>query len=271
MNNVGMVGMVGTDEIGDRQIQILEKEGVGTSCVNRHKDLLSGHAYVLVDKSGENMILTHRAANWAMTGDSVYSENITSAINSSSIVVIIDPPFEVALALTRQAKSADKTVIFSPSTLTSYGFGSLEPIMEMVDYLILNEHEAIALAGAENGPVACNKLSERLGGIRIITTIGSLGCVTSLKGKSAEVPAVDLSLLGLKVSSTVGAGDTFQGAFASLKHKRLGDLEALFLSNVAAALKTTKEETRGSPTYGEVLEVAESTAMRSIYQKFRLA
>jgi ribokinase len=186
MNNVGMVGMVGTDEIGDRQIQILEKEGVGTSCVNRHKDLLSGHAYVLVDKSGENMILTHRAANWAMTGDSVYSENITSAINSSSIVVIIDPPFEVAMALARQAKSADKTVIFSPSTLTSYGFGSLEPIMEMVDYLILNEHEAIALAGAENGPVACNKLSERLGGIRIITTIGSLGCVTSLREKAPK-------------------------------------------------------------------------------------
>jgi ribokinase len=270
-NNVGIIGMVGSDAIGDRQIQILENEGVDTSCVNRHKDLPSGQAYVVVDRSGENIILTHRAANWAMTRESVFSENIASAIDRSSIMIIIDPPIEVAVALAARAKSAGKIVVFSPSTLVSHGITPLEPITEMVDYWILNEHEAASLAGVEHGFAACKKLSERLGGRRVITTLGSTGCMISSEGKSTEVPSVDLSLLGLKVSSTVGAGDTFQGAFASFKHMGLEDLEALFLSNIAAALKITKEDTRGSPTYDEILKLVERDPFRSTHQKFKHA
>jgi ribokinase len=270
-NNVGIVGGVGGDAFGDRQIQILLDEGVDTSCISRHKDQLSGQAYVVVDDKGENMILTHRAANWAMTRHSVQSEIVSTAIHSSSMMIIIDPPLEAAEALAEQAKRAAKMIVFSPSTLVKQGIASLEPMMDKIQYLILNEHEAVSLAEAENCPAACRKLSERLIGVRVITTLGSVGCIISLGGRSTKIPALDLASLDLKVSSTVGAGDTFQGAFASFKLMGLGDLEALFLSNIAAGLKITKEQTRGSPAYDEIRKLAESDIVYPIYQKFKFA
>jgi hypothetical protein len=42
------------------------------------------------------------------------------------------------------------------------------------------------------------------------------------------------------------------GVFGAFKVKGLEDARALYLSNIAAALKTTREETRASPTYEEI-------------------
>lgn len=56
----------------------------------------------------------------------------------------------------------------------------------------------------------------------------------------------------LHVASTVGAGDTFVGTFGAFKLKGFEDARALYLANIAAAIKTTREETRASPTYEEI-------------------
>ncbi|MGH7909161.1 MAG: carbohydrate kinase family protein [Thermodesulfobacteriota bacterium] len=269
-NKVGIIGMVGSDEIGEKQITILNGEGVDVSCSSRHKDLLSGQAYVVVDSKGENMVLTHRAANKAITLDAVGAGNIAAAIESSSMMIIIDPPLEVATELATRANTLGKLVMLSPATLVNHGYSALETLLCKADYLILNEHEAMSLAEVEDGRTACEKLSARLSGKRVITTLGSDGCIVSHEGKNRTVPAMGLSLFGLNVASTVGAGDTFGGAFSSFKLMGMADLEATFLANVAAALKITREQTRGSPTYEEIRKYVESDALRPIYEKFKV-
>ncbi len=258
---VGLAAMLGCDEIADRQIKVLENEGVDTSCIMKQEGVASGQAYVIVDSAGEDMILTHHAANKMMTAKHVASEPVMSAIKQSSMMVIIDPPLEVAAALAEQGRRQGKTVIWSPALLSRHGFSVLSRHMDNVDYLILNEHEAMMLAGADDGQDACAELSRRLGGKKVVTTLGKTGCVFCWDGKKALVPAMDLALFGLKTISTVGAGDTFVGAFAAFRLLGLDDIDSIFMASIAAALKTTRAETRASPAYEEIKRYADDERM----------
>jgi ribokinase len=269
-NQVGIVGMLGSDKIADMQHEILLEEGVDVSCLARHDELASGQAHVVVDRNGENMILTHRAANAGLSRESIRDGGVATAIESSNTLVVIDPPIEIAFELAMQAKKHGKSIVLSPAMLVNHGFSALKDLLQASDYIILNEHESRSLASAEEGVAACEELSSSLGGKPVITTLGSRGCILCQGGRKKEIPTMDLASLGLKVVSTVGAGDTFEGAFASFKIKGLADIEAAFLANVAAALKITREQTRGSPSYEEIERYAESDPIRATFHALKL-
>jgi ribokinase len=124
--------------------------------------------------------------------------------------------------------------------------------MTHVDYLILNQQEAHSLTSIDDGVQACTKISNSVNGRNVVVTLGDQGCVLCTKGKSMMIPQLHLSSSDLKIVSTAGAGDTFVGAFVAFKLKGFEDARALYLANVAAALKTSREETRASPTYEEI-------------------
>jgi ribokinase len=212
--------------------------------------LLSGQAYVIVDKNGENMILTYQAANLAFTPEFIESSKVLSAIKESSMVIVIDPPLDVAGALIVNTKDRGKTIIWAPALLTNYGFSVLEQYIRDVDYLILNQQEAKSLTSIHDGIQACTNISNTITG-KVVVTLGHEGCMLCSGGKGKKIPPLHLSLSGLNVASTAGAGDTLVGVFGAFKVKGLEDARALYLSNIAAALKTTREETRASPTYEE--------------------
>jgi ribokinase len=213
--------------------------------------LLSGQAYVIVDKNGEIMILTYQAANLAFTGEFVESSNVLSAIEESSMVIVIDPPLDVAGALIVNSKDRGKTIIWAPVLLTNYGFSVLEQYIRDVDYLVLNQQEAKSLTSIHDGIQACTNISNTITGKGVVT-LGHEGCMLCSGGKGKKIPPLHLSLSALNVASTAGAGDTLVGVFGAFKVKGLEDARALYLSNIAAALKTTREETRASPTYKEI-------------------
>ena len=50
------------------------------------------------------MILTYQAANLAFTADFVESSKVLSAIEESGMVIVIDPPLDVAAALIVNSK-----------------------------------------------------------------------------------------------------------------------------------------------------------------------
>jgi ribokinase len=261
---VVMAGMLGSDRIAEQQIRILEQEGVDTSCISKKQGADSGTAYVIVDSKGEDMILTHMAANLMMTEGFAASGQVSSAIDGASAIVVIDPPLEVAAALLARARKAGKMTIWSPALLTQLGLAPLQETMKNVDYLVLNEHEASQLALVEGGAEACSKLAAGLG-CRVVTTLGKRGCVFCWEGSEVMIPAMDLASYSLKIISTAGAGDAFVGTFAAMKVKGMDDMEALFAANIAAALKTTKEEARGSPTFDEVSWYRNDGRMRSLF------
>ena len=83
------------------------------------------------------------------------------------------------------------------------------------------------------------------------------------------IPTMDPSYFGLEIKSSVGAGDSFAGAFGAFKLEGHQELESIFLANIAAALKTTSDETRGSPTYEQIKSYANSEYVRSLHGQIR--
>jgi ribokinase len=252
-NNVGIIGMLGTDSIAENQIKILQNEGIDTSLIFRNNGLHSGQAYVIVDGKGENVILTYQAANLAITPEEVAQPKVLSAIDNSCTMIVIDPPLDTAGSLIIHASKAGKRVIWSPALLTSYGISALEKYFNRIDYLILNQQEARSLTSNKNGVEACSKISNSLGGMNVVVTLGDKGCALCTNGKNMIIPPLDLaSLSDLRIVSTVGAGDAFLGTFGAFKLKGFEDAPALYLANVAAALKASREDTRASPTFEEI-------------------
>ena len=253
--NVSIIGMLGVDSISESQIKILQNDGIDTSLIFRHNEMFSGQAYVIVDSKGENMILSHQAANLAMTPEDVSRQNVLSAVYNSNTIIVIDPPLDTAGSLIISARKAGKRIIWSPALLTRYGLSVVQKYAMHVDYLILNRQEARTLTLMDDGVQACSKISNSLSSRNnaVVVTLGDEGCVLCNEGKSMIIPPFDLaSSPNLKIVSTVGAGDTFVGTFGALKLKGFEDTQALYLANIAAALKTTREDTRGSPTFEDI-------------------
>lgn len=266
-HNVGVIGMLGVDSIAENQVKILQDEGIDTSTIFRQDEMVSGQAYVVVDSRGENLILSHQAANLTISPENVSQPNVLSAIENSNTIIVIDPPLDTAGALIISARRAGKKIIWSPALLTSYGLSAVQKYAMHVDYLILNKQEASSLSSKEDGVKACSKISDSLSGrTAVIVTLGDQGCVLSVNRNSMVIPPLDFSSLSdLRVISTVGAGDTFLGAFGAFKLDGFEDRQALYLANIAAGLKTTRADTRGSPTLEEIKRYAYGPDRRTGY------
>lgn len=269
---VGIIAMLGSDDIAQKQLRILGEEGVDTSCIIQYHGINSGQAFVLIDKNGQDMIMTYSVANEMMMAEKmkiVVNEIINFALGKSEMMIIIDPPLETAANLSKQCKDGGKPVIVSPALLTSYGFSALRRYLNNADYVILNQQEAKSLMSIDDSMTACSKLSDALGGKKVITTLGSKGCIFCSWGKKTIIPTMDLSKFNLKVKSSAGAGDSFVGAFGAFKLEGLDDFESIILANIAAALKTTREEIRGTPTRNELYIYANKNYINSLRNQIR--
>ncbi|MEM2761126.1 MAG: PfkB family carbohydrate kinase [Nitrososphaerales archaeon] len=266
-NDVGIIGALGDDDIAERQIEILQREGINTSSIRRIKNTGSGQAYVVIDSTAENFIITYKAANNMISADIVSDDITSNLLKTCKLITVIDPPLEVAEAIINMARDLNKTVLWSPGLLARNGFEKLREIMMKVNYVILNESEAMILAGMDDAVKACQTLSDRMNGKKVIGTLGARGCILCWQTKTATIPAPNPQDLGLQIVNTVGAGDAFVGAFSALKIKEFGDMESLFLANIAGALKTTREETRGSSTYKEIRQYFDDKRVQSLFNK----
>ncbi|MEM4231937.1 MAG: PfkB family carbohydrate kinase, partial [Candidatus Nitrosocaldus sp.] len=268
--SVGLIGALGKDRIGEEQVRILEDEGVDVSCVKIF-DHPSGQAYILVDSKGENMILTYKAVNDMLKPEILDERPFSLAMDKARMLVVIDPPLEFASSLISNARRCggdNKRIVWAPALLTRFGLDALREGISNVDYLIMNESECMILADAKD-PIQGFRSLTKLGK-RMVLTRGSEGCIFHWDGKVAYIPSIDLDAIGLKIVSTVGAGDAFLGAFAALLLKGYGEIEALFMANLAAALKIAREETRASPYYDELLRYIRDERVERFYTRIKV-
>ena len=99
--------------------------------------------------------------------------------------------------------------------------------------------------------------------MQVIITRGEKGCIFGKNDDIRSMPTINVAGKGFKVTNTVGTGDAFLGTFCAMKILGKDDFESLFLAN--GSIKTTKEETRGSPTLNELIEFSRS--MKAKYKK----
>lgn len=187
-----------------------------------------------------------------------------NTIRGSSLVTVIDPPLAVAKKLIFQSAARQKITVWALGMLSSIGVKNVMETIRYVNYLVLNASECSLLSGNSDPVAACRTLATKNKSMQVIIPRGEKGCIFGKNDDIISIPTANVVGKGFKVTNTAGAGDAFLGTFCAMKILGKDNFESLFLANVAGSIKTTKEETRGSPTLDELIEFS-----RSIKAKYK--
>jgi ribokinase len=225
---VHMVGRVGDDAAGDRQLAALAEARVNVSRVLRTRGVATGGATIPVEEgSGENLIVVLPGANARLTPEDADVDPVRRA---DVVLLQLEVPLETVAAA---AATASGTVVLTPAPPQPLPAG----LLARVDVLVPNEHELVQLARARpaaRGPAELVALARRLTGRAVVVTLGARGALvvdegTALLQAPPRVRPVD----------TTGAGDCFSGALGQALAGGAGLAEAVRYAVTAAALSTT--------------------------------
>jgi ribokinase len=221
--NVSMFGAIGADEPGQMCLSALKQSGVNVDAVVTALSPTST-ALVMVEHSGENQIVVADGANQHASFDAA---QISAA---DAVIVQFEIPESVIVEVGKAAKGIF-CVNAAPVRELSTELASL------IDVLIVNEHEFAQLGEPKSGLV--------------IVTAGANEVVAFQNGEvvaKSQPPKVE-------ALDTVGAGDTFVGAFVVAYASGKTVPDALDLACAASALSTLKLGAQsGMPTASEVKE-----------------
>lgn len=195
--DVALFGAVGADSYGEILLTSLGEAGVGTEFVHKTRRP-TGIAYITVTPDGENSILVSPGANGALGTD-----GLAEAFEGARVMVA---SLEIPLSTVEQAvAAATEAGVRTLLNLSPAAEISAETLAAL-DVLLVNEHEAAWLLGADVDPAKLLDLGPRAA----VVTLGAEGALVitaegSTNIRSPKVEAVD----------TTGAGDGFTGALAA--------------------------------------------------------
>ncbi|MFJ8857417.1 ribokinase [Streptomyces sp. NPDC102451] len=220
---VVMIGAVGTDEYGSSLRTNLVHAGVDTELLHTVAGP-SGTAHIVVDDEGSNAIVVIPGANGTVTA---LGPGGSAAIAAAGLLLLqLELPLSVVAEGARTAKARGVRTILTPSPVQPLPAGLLDDI----DLLVPNEHEAAALTGCVDPHGAAQILLRQVP--EVVITLGRKGCLYAARGgeqvlfPAPEVTAVD----------TTGAGDTFVGTLAVALGEGRSVPAALAWASSAAAL-----------------------------------
>jgi len=233
---VHMVGRVGDDPAGDRQLAALAASRVNVSRVHRTAGVPTGSATIPVeDGSGENLIVVVPGANAALMPDDADVESVRRA---AVVLLQLEVPLEAVQAA---AGAATGTVVLTPAPARPLP----EDLLERVDVLVPNEHELAALAGAgpgERTPAQLVGLARAVSSRAVVVTLGARGALLVPHEGDALLQAPP----PVRAVDTTGAGDCFCGALAQALAGSPDLAAAVRFAVTAAALSTTGPGARGA-------------------------
>ncbi|KQS63938.1 ribokinase [Modestobacter sp. Leaf380] len=232
---VHMVGRVGDDDAGARQLAALTDAGVDVTRVHRTAGAPTGSATIPVEaEGGENLIVVVPGANAALTAADVDVEPVRRA---GVVLLQLETPMPTVLAA---ARAAEGTVVLNPAPAQPLP----AELLGVVDVLVPNEHELVQLAGAVPAARTHAELAELARGLAarsVVVTLGGDGVLVV----PADGPAVHQPPLAVEPVDTTGAGDCFCGALCRALSAGQGLPGAVGYAATAAALSTTGPGARG--------------------------
>jgi ribokinase len=246
--SVAFLGRVGDDGFGGPLVRALADKGVDTTLVREVPGSSTGAAFITVTPDGENAITVAPGANRSLTAGDVddVSETITEA---QVLVAQMEVPPEVVLRAVEVAAGSGTRALVNLAP----PFEVARALLEELDPLVINEHEAAFLLGERvegvDGALDATPRLLSLGPRSVVVTLGDDGAVFS-GGESAQ----HLTAPKVKVVDTTGAGDAFVGALAA---RLAGDAplkDAVAYAVRAGAAAVTEAGAQGALPTPEIVE-----------------
>lgn len=246
---VAMVVKLGLDVFGDQAAANLEKEGVSQEYILRTGETHTGAAIIIVDESGENLIVVAGGANNLVSVVDV--EQARAAIAGSDVLLVqLEIPLDAVERALRIGKEAGVMTVLNPAP----GQKLSPDVLKLVDVLTPNETEAQIITGLavetiDQANAAAGWLLSHGVGAAVIT-LGSKGALVVTPQGAQHVQG-----RAVKVVDTTGAGDAFSGALAVALAEGKPLVEAAAFANAAAAIQVTRPGTAPAMAYrNEVVE-----------------
>lgn len=239
--DVEMFGCVGDDEAGQKLLKNMEDMGVGVSNIKTASGVSTGLALITVGEN-DNTIVVVAGANDKV--DREYVDSIREQLFRCDMVLLQhEIPQDTVEYVIDICHEQGVKVVLNPGPARPVK----ESVLEKVDYLTPNEHEAAILFGSH---ISVEEMLRAHPG-KLVITQGSRGVSTCLpSGEILTVPARKANVV-----DTTGAGDTMNGAFTVQIAQGKTIEEALRFANTAASLSTERFGAQGGmPTRAQVME-----------------
>jgi len=252
--SVSFLGRVGDDEFGEPLVRALEEKGIDTSLIERAPSYQTGAAFITVTPDGENAITVAPGANRAITPQDV--EAASGAIRGARVLVAqMEVPREVVGRAAEVAGSGDTRVLLNLTPTFEFP----RELLERLDPLVVNEHEAAFLLGrgveGVEGTLSAAPELLSLGPRSAVITLGAAGAVVADSSSATHIPAPQV-----EVVDTTGAGDAFVGALAVKLARDASLEEAASYAVRAGAAAVTKSGAQGALPTPEVVEALQDEA-----------
>ena len=226
----------------------MEAKGIDTALIEEARGKSTGAAFITVTPDGENAITVAPGANRSLTPQDV--DEAREAIGGSRVLVAqMEIPRETVRRAVEVAGEEGTRVVINLAP----PFEVPRAVLEGLDPLIVNEHEAAFLLGEKvDGVEAALKATPKLlslGPRSAVLTVGADGAVFAYEASVKHVPAPRA-----EVVDTTGAGDAFVGALAFRLAREDSLEEAVAYAVRAGAAAVTKEGAQGALPTPEMLE-----------------
>jgi ribokinase len=234
-----MFAAVGQDAFGDQVVASLASQGVRVEHVTRQPGVATGLAAVTVSASGENCIVVASGANARL--DPLALNAFEQVCGPGDVLVLqLEVPVATCLAAARKARACGARVVLNAAPPPKPGDALFLDLLREVDVLILNEGEALELAGRNGLPngfdwTALADALRALGPRSVVVTLGGQGAVAASPDGTCAQPSFRVDVV-----DTTGAGDAFCGAFAAAYAQGRQLAEALRRGCAAGAVATTQ-------------------------------
>jgi ribokinase len=246
--DVTFISKIGKDEFGAIALATWKKEGVRAKVLETAEHP-TGAAYIFVnDVTGDNAIIVVPGAGGTITPADV--DATAEAIRNSAVFITqLEQPVESAMRGLEIAKAAGVTTVFNPAPAVPID----EAIYPLCDYVTPNENEAGLLSGmpvisVDDARKAGDFFLEKGVGAALIT-LGEAGALLHTPSASRLVPAFNAG----PVVETTGAGDAFNGGFATALARGATPEEAVRFGCAVAGISVTRPGTAPSmPSRSEV-------------------
>lgn len=239
-HSAALIGAVGRDAFGEELLANLQSAGVNTANVAQRDDTATGTAMILLNAEGQNQIVVANGSNDFVPATQI--ERSRAAIESCrALLVQLETPLDSVTAALKMARAANVLTILNPAPFAPLP----DDVLGLCDVLIPNESEASALTGIQvcdlaSAGLAAKQLRHRANAA-VLVTLGD-------KGVWLDTPAFTGHVRAFLVDAvdTVGAGDTFIGAFAVRLVEGADFKNAARFGCAAAALAVTRRGAQAS-------------------------
>jgi ribokinase len=197
-------GAVGSDDGGRFLAETMAAAGLDVSLLRRVEEP-TGTALIAVDAGGENAIVVAAGANATMIR--LTADDAAAIERAQALVLQLETTLTIVAEAARVGREAGTRVILNAAPAQPLDAA----VLDVVDVLVVNEHEARLVAGADEG-TGLEEVGRKLAQAVpvVVVTLGERGAVWFGADGEGSVPAPHADVV-----DTTGAGDAFTGVLAA--------------------------------------------------------